>query len=1225
MQNFLLTIASVVILAIAAAFAAPFLIDWTQFRSVIEEQASARIGVPVTIGGAIDVQLLPAPKLLLQQVSVGAPGAATQLSVGELRGDFSLGELMRGRFVAERLTLARPALSLDLDDLRRLAAGRDAAAFSIAALVIEDGALELRDRASGHTLRVAGADLTGDLGSLRGPLKLEGEIGSGGAQRRLRLAMAGLETDGSTRLRATVQSLDTPMSFDVDGVLRIAGPAPSFEGKASLSLQPREAPALRGVAGTPAAGWSLSATVAATPELVEARELALRLGASERPVELNGKARLIRPLELGAGSRLELALAARQLDLSAATGNAAPLAALNAVAATLAPLSRVAATGTLDFSSDTVLLAGAAMREVKAGLDWSAEGWSARALEARLPGRAGIKLAGALPGTRGTRAGDELFAGTVDLTAEDLAAFAAWAAPEAPALLAGLPAGSARLTGGIAIGPERVAFDAATLSVGTMTLTGGGAYAFPPGERGKVEATLAAEGVDLDPLLVPVRRLLAMSGEKLDVALGFKGRRVRLAGVDAGQIDLALATAPEGLSIQRLALDDFGGLDVTGSGLLVSPEAGHAASADGRFEARLAGTKADGLPALARTFGLARIEELVARLGPTLAPVDVGLTLSADKGVLDLDARGRLGMIEGSATATFGGGRELSGTVGLNIDDGSALLARLGLTALRPKLGPARLDATLNRQFEGELLFAGAELTARGGFSFDEVGRLQPDVSLKLDGADLSRLFPALAQGGIASLPASLQGALGRDGASWRVEGLTGTVGGQKIDGRAAYLPGEAQPIDAELSLDRWSLPTALALVSGTPAPGSGAGWPDGVFGRAPLAALSATVRLEVATLDLPAGLAIDGAKLRLRLSDGAATIEEITGSLAGGRLAGRFDLRRRGELAQIDGHLALNDADIAQLARAAGAARPGVSGRTTVNLDASGAGRSPRAIAAALSGQGSLTVSGLEIAGADPEALAYAMRATEAGLPPDEARITAVLEEGLARGPLKLAQGESALGLVGGVVRSGSARFSEGTRRFALSGALDLPQLAFEATLEMEDPAAGPQAAMPAAALVWRGPLDAPARRVDVTGLSAAINMRALERETRRLEEEFRRQPPVQQPPVQQTPAQSAPAQPAPATAPTVAVPVPKPAPTPFTMRPRDVAPRPAPLRAGEVRSSPLPPPMSLQPPTTDRGAGAPYGGAQAAPQAAPALPPPIDIPVDVLRSPIMAPPLAP
>nr|WP_245404847.1 AsmA family protein [Ancylobacter gelatini] len=1223
-------------MVIAAAFAAPFLIDWTQFRSVIEEQASTRIGVPVTIGGAIDVQLLPAPKLLLQQVAVGAPGAATQLSVGELRGDFSLGELMRGHFVAERLTLARPALSLDLDDLRRLAAGGNLSAFSIAALVIEDGALELRDRASGHVLRLAGANLSGELGSLRGPLKLEGEIGSGGAQRRLRLALSGLEPDGSARLRATVQGLDTPMAFDVDGVLRIAGAVPAFEGKASLSTaslstQPRETPALRGVASAPAGGWSLSATVAATPELVEARELALRLGASEHPVELNGNARLTRPLELGAGSRLELALGARQLDLSAAAGKAAPLAVLNAVAATLAPLSRVAATGALDFSSDTVLLSGAAMREVKAGLDWSGEGWSARALEARLPGRASIRLAGALPGTRDTRAGDELFAGTIDLSAEDLAAFAGWAAPEAPTLLAGLPAGAARLTGGIAIAPERVAFDAATLSVGTMTLTGGGAYAFPPGGRGKVDAALAAEGVDLDPLLVPVRRLLAMSGEKLDVALGFKGRRVRLAGVDAGQIDLALATTPEGLSIQRLALANFGGLNVTGSGLLVSPEAGRAAGADGRFEARLAGTKADGLPALARTFGLARVEELVARLGPTLAPVDVGLTLTADKGALDLDARGRLGVVEGSAVATFGAGRDLAGTLGLNIDDGSALFSRLGLTALRPKLGPARLDVTLARQFEGELLFAGAELAARGAFSFDEVGRLQPDLTLKLDGADLSRLFPPLALGGIASLPATLEGALSRDGETWRIEGLTGTVGGQKIDGRAAYLPGEAQPIDAELSLARWSLPTALALVSGTPAPGRAGGWPDGAFGRAPLATLGASVRLEVATLDLPAGLAIDGAKLRLRLNDGAAVVEEITGSLAGGRLAGRFELRRRGDLAQLDGHLALNDAEIAQLVRAAGTARPGVSGRTSVNLDVSGAGRSPRAIVAALSGQGSLTVSGLEIAGADPEALAYAMRATEAGLPPDEARITGVLEEGLARGPLKLAQAESALGLVGGVLRSGSARFSQGTRRFALSGALDLPQLAFEATLDMEDPAAGPQAAMPGAALVWRGSLDAPERRVDVTALSAAINMRALERETRRLEEEFRRQPPAPQTPAQQAPLRAPAAAPAPppaspaAMAPAVTVPLPKPAPTPFSMRPRDPAPRPAPLRAGEVRSSPLPPPMSLQPSAAGSGPGASSGAERVVPQAAPPLPPPIDIAPDVLLSPIMAPPLAP
>lgn len=1229
MQNFLLTIASAIILVIAAAFAAPFVVDWTQWRSTFEEQATRMVGVPVKIGGAIDVQLLPAPKLRLGDVTLGAPDATTNLAIGELRGDFSLGALFRGHVDAEHLTLVRPRLKLELDDLRRLAARPGGGGFSIASLDIQNGALALSDRTGGRSLTFANADLTGALGGLSGPLKLDGEIGADGARRKLRLTLSTLEADGSAKLRAAVQSVGQPFTVDADGTVRLAGGPPRFEGKASVSaglpVGPGAAapPALRGVpvAATPT-GWSLSATVAASPELVEARELALKLGGSERPVELNGSARFTDPLDAGPQSRLELTLAARQLDLGSATGNQAPLAALNAVAATIAPLSHVATNGALNLSSDTVLIAGSPMRDVKAGLDWSEQGWRARSLEARLPGRASVKLAGRLPRAAQGGAGSELFAGDIDLSAEDLAAFAAWAAPEATGLLAGLPGGAARVQGAMAMRDSEVAFNNATLTVGTMTLKGGGSYAFASGGRGRLQASLSAEGVDLDPMLVPVRRLLAMSGEKLDVALDFKGRKLRIAGVNAGSIDVAVRTQPEGLSIERLALDDFGGLDVSGSGRLAAPSAGAEPAADGRFEARLSGAKADGLPALARTFGLGRVEELIGKMGPMLAPVDVALTLASERGRSDLTAEGRLGVLTGTAQGEFGAGRDLTGKLALNVEDGSAVFARLGVTALRSKLGPARIDVTLDKQFDGELLFAGARLAARGQVGWDEVGRLRPDVNLVLEGADLSRLFPPLALGGIAALPVTASGALNRDGEAWRIEGLAGTVSGQNITGRLAYLTDAPVPIDAELSLARWSLPTALALISGKPVAG-GTDWPTGAFGRAPLATLGAAVKLDVATFDLAGGLTLDGAKLRLRLNEGAASVEDITGALAGGRLSGRFDLRRRGDLALVEGHLALTDAEIVQLLRAAGNQRPALRGMTTLNLDFTGSGRSPRAIAASLAGQGSLSVENLEITGVDPSALQFAMYATESGLPPEQARIIQVLSEGLSRGPLKLPRAETTLSLINGLARTGSARFTEGERQFALSGSLDVAPLTFEATLEMEDKAAGATSAAPGASVIWRGPLNAPERRLDVTALSAAINMRALERETRRLDAEFARTPPAAPKAPEPVAPQPAPQSATPILSPSQLAPISVPA-APFPMQPKPAPaprPKPAPLQPGEVRSAPLQPIPLMAPNTPPRATP----DAATPGNAAPPLPPPIDIPVDVLRSPIMQPPLAP
>ncbi len=97
---------------------------------------------------------------------------------------------------------------------------------------------------------------------------------------------------------------------------------------------------------------------------------------------------------------------------------------------------------------------------------------------------------------------------------------------------------------------------------------------------------------------------------------------------------------------------------------------------------------------------------------------------------------------------------------------------------------------------------------------------------------------------------------------------------------------------------------------------------------------------------------------------------------------------------------------------------------------------------------------------------------------------------------------------MLNGAAKTGTARVALGTQRFALDGSLDLARLAIDASVEMED-AADPRATAPPSVTVqWRGPIANPDRRLDAAALGAAINMRALERETKRLEAEYGRSP---------------------------------------------------------------------------------------------------------------------
>ncbi len=1204
MQNLLLTIAGAIILAVAAAFAAPLVVDWSQWRSVFEAQAARTLGAPVVIRGPIDAQILPTPRVILRDVSIGLDEGGTSLSAAELSGRLDLGALMRGDIVADKVTLLRPRARLVIDNSGKVSLPTGAVrpvGFSVAEIAVVGGSFELLDRANERAFKLESVELSGSIGGMMGPVRLEGEADAAGMRRRVRLTLAAFAADGTAKLRLGAQNVGSPLSVDADGVLSLAGGAPSFRGRAALvrAAPPASAAATPGAGADLLKAWSLSAKVEATPQAIAASDLSLTLDAAERPVALSGTAHLVGAGPGNAVSRLDLTLAARQLDLGALTGGATPLAATDALARLLVPLADLATVGSLDLSADTVLLAGAAAREVKAGLDWSPGGWRARTLEARLPGGARIALSGTLPRVTGTNDPTAaLFGGSGVLEAQDLPGFAAWAVPQASALVASLPAGAARLAGDLSVSATGFALDKLQLSAGDSRFAGTAAYTLPTANgRGRVDAVLTTSDVDVDTLLPPMRRLVALGLGSTDLNLSIGGRQVHLAGASARSLDLILKGGADGLAVERLAIEDFAGLNLTGAGRLAA--FGGDSAGDARFTATLTGRRADGLPGLANAFGLTRLEPFLAAAQANLAPVDLTLALVSQDGRTHVDAGGRLGGLSGSGQVGIAADGTLSGRVALDAQDGSAVLSGIGVPGLRPALGPARFTLDLGGEVAAALTLAGTTLRAEGKAALDAAGRLEPDLALTLEGTDLAALLKSLPpQAG--AMPARFAGTLSREGEEWRIGALSGTLAGQTLDGRLAYTPGE--PVRAELATPQMSLARALGVVVGAADTTEGEGWSRAAFGPA-ASTFAADLTLKVARLDLPGGLVLGDAKVAARLADARLAVESVSGDLAGGTFSGRFNLARSGPAVLFDGRLALGNADSNALFAALAVTQPKLRGRVSATLDVTARGNSPFALASALQGLGSLSIDGLEIDQSDPKALQYVMLATERGAPPDQQRLAQLLSDGLARAPLKLARVESAVSVVDGVARTSAARLALGEQRFGLSGALDIPALTFEATLEIQDVASAGLPAAPAAAVQWRGPLTAPERRFDLNALSTAINMRALERETKRLEAEYGRTPltdggqatdpaPLRRPTPQAAPRAGAPA----------------------------VAPR--------TTQTPRAPASAARPaaPQSYYGYGANSAPREPAPGSpAPPLLPPVDIPNDPLRNPILLPPLAP
>ncbi|MES1154841.1 MAG: AsmA family protein, partial [Pseudorhodoplanes sp.] len=90
MQTTLLGLAIALILALLAALVGPFFVDWNDYRPRFEAEASRLVGLPVRVGGAIDVRILPNPTLVLNGVEIG-PRGEDALRAHSLGIEFALG------------------------------------------------------------------------------------------------------------------------------------------------------------------------------------------------------------------------------------------------------------------------------------------------------------------------------------------------------------------------------------------------------------------------------------------------------------------------------------------------------------------------------------------------------------------------------------------------------------------------------------------------------------------------------------------------------------------------------------------------------------------------------------------------------------------------------------------------------------------------------------------------------------------------------------------------------------------------------------------------------------------------------------------------------------------------------------------------------------------------------------------------------------------------------
>ncbi|MEH2553525.1 uncharacterized protein involved in outer membrane biogenesis [Bradyrhizobium algeriense] len=1189
MQTTLLGLAIAFIIALIAALVGPYFIDWNQFRPQFEAEATRIVGAPVRVGGKLDARLLPAPSLQLRSVVVGGANDLGKVRADKLDVEFSLGSLMRGEVRATELTINGMSVDLGLDAKGRIDWPATTGTVNLGSLAIDrlnlTGRIALHDAASRSTLELNDIAFSGDVRSLAGSVRGDGNFMLSGTRYPFRVS-SGQGPDGNgTRIHLNIDPGQRLLLADLDGVLNFDSRSPRFEGAITLAAPPGQ----KGKGNDPP--WRIAGKVKADYSAARLDQIEVTYGAEERALKLSGNG----DIRFGVAPLLRAALSARQLDADRFVAkdnvkdNATePVRALPALRALTSVIPHLPIPAQVELASEQVMLGGRPLQDIAAELHGDDKFWHLRRLEFRAPGATRVSLSEA----SATVAAPDRFKAALSVESSDPEALLTWL--QGRGEIAYRSQKPLRLRGDVTVAPEGFAIDAMKADIEGGTVEGRVVVSHRQAIHGsRVDAELKAERLDLDAATAFARSLAGPQGEwpdegKLSLDIG----RATSAGQELSPLLARLAYSPAKISLEQLKIGQLESVTLDGAGNFdrVSATGWFALNSSAASLSRLTSLIVPFSPALA-----ARLNAMAPGTGPARLKLALDLTriagqsdrvqarATADldsallKGVTTITARPTVAAIQGidlTALRQSDVGIESK----LSSEQGRALLVLLGLDrAVAAGDGPAQFEGSATGTWGGPLRLK-AKISGTG-LEAEAEGSAEPwaqeangSLSLKIRRADFGPLLDLKPADTLAQ-NIGLSSRVQLTGNRLTFDDLDSSLGGSRLRGSLAVTLGEEKEIEGEIGAEQLALAPAFALALG--AAGHDAAEPlstglaKGWRGRIAFQALRGL---------LPGGSELQPVSGVVKSDGQSLTFDAIKGKIGGGEVTASVDAKPGANGIALNASVQFSGIDGTAL-RYRNLAMP--AGRASMQMTLTSQGRSASALAGALSGSGTLTLEAARISGLDPRAFEVAVRANDSGQAKDDVRLKQIVEAALPAGALAVPSAQIPFTVRDGRLRVGATTLDGNGVRATVSGGYDIAadQADIRAALSLTMTTGRPEIQLLAV-----GTPDALSRSVDVAPLASWLAVRAIDHETRRLDAIERGEPPppapapIVLPPVDgQLPIPEATLPPALVT-PKGRDPRRPPAKKATAPRPPVVNAPPAPV-AGQPQVAPLPPPIDVRP----------------------------------------------
>ena len=1130
MQTTLLSVAIAIILALVAALVGPLLIDWNGYRPLFEAQASRVLGTGVQVAGPIDLRLLPSPRLTLNEIQIGtasaAGGQAGPVTARSLGVEFALAPLMRGEWRATEFIVVGPRINLVADAAGHLQTPGLAVAFkpedlAIEKLSIEDGKLTIANP-DGSAVTLDRFWFNGEARSMAGPVKGEGAVTIGEELYPFRLSTGRYGDDDTLKLHINVDPVNHPLSIETDGILSLKD-APQFEGTLRLAKPVGIAQKAGGRLTQP---WRATAKLKANAQSALMEQVEYLYGSEEQGVKLGGVAEF----KFGKEPRFDGVLSGRQVDLDrvlAAEGGVRPppAAAIRELielgGGAFAPTFPIA----VGIGIDQVTLGGNVVQNLRGDIVSDASGWNLNRFEFRAPGYSRVRLSGHLAVDKGGVA----FSGPAEIDANDPKMLAAWlegradkAKPVAPIDMSPIS-----IRGDVTLGSEKIAIDNLKAEFDRKVVSGRFAYVFATRQsQAKLDAALNAPELDLDATLGFGMALV--SGSSLerprDMTIAIDIGRASVGGFTGSNASARLKVDANGLQIDKLAVADLGGAAFSASGRIDTS----GATPLGSINVDLNAPEMEPVLAVLQRFAPATVAMLSDNV-PMISPANLQARLTVDgtapQALARLAVGGRLGRLrvalnaQGNADADVLKRGELKIDGRLDSDDGRTLLTVLGLDrAFAIEAGPGALTVALAGPANGDLR-TDVRLAAKG-LEARATGTAQPFASSPVASlrASVARANIALLRGpardGTAALPVTFDGRVALNGGEVSVSELNANIGGSHVRGKLAMALAAPRRVAGEIEADTVDAGGLLAAAIGMPAAGGGPGktwlwstepFTDGVFGHR-----VGAVTFKARRLDVTPQIAVREFRTMLRFADREFTVDEMSGDIGGGRLAGAMTWQDTdlGLTAKAD--ISVKDADAATMLPAG--ARPPVTGKLDVAATVSGSGLSPIALIGSLQGSGTASLANGQLAGLDPRTFDTVARAVDQGVTIDNSRVANIVERALDSGQLAVKRADLTYAVNAGQLRVTRSQVDSRDADLNLTGHVDFSDGTVDARIVLSghDRVSGSR---PDIFMALRGPPSETTRSIDVSALTGWLTLRAVEHQAQKLKALEAAQPKPQAP----------------------------------------------------------------------------------------------------------------